>query len=484
MTRVSNSYHSLSKLSLLLAFSSILLLLNRPLFASTQYSMGLNGGTLSWTVTGSTGHCYGSQTYQQYNMSNFTFSYTYASPQGTNINLVIPLGGGFSWFDSPGSPYCPPSGGVPSGGAYLIDSTQFYRIYFTPTSWYGGTATMEDFDTGAVYPKYLVISIAYAPPGAGNSNGNQSYVDHTNTTELGTDTSFSASFQQSNTLTYANSLLGIKNTISSSYTQEEDTSQSISVNQTSSTSNSYPGDYPANAVGLDHDNDIILVWLNPALDCIAESAWSLSPNNFPAAVQCIEYDPKGAPGDPDSQYGIQDIAQIAAGNLNGHFPMQTQLANLLQQHGLTSADFQNILAQDPYGSCAADISCVQRIGTPAARFYPTTQEIPFQNYGISGTQQFAYQQTNQTGQGGSSAFSLGFTLSGSASFQNVWSASLTNQNVLTWTNKWSYATTTMTGQQATAHITEPPPSVPYSGPIQFGIFQDNVYGTFIFYPTE
>lgn len=100
--------------------------------------------------------------------------------------------------------------------------------------------------------------------------------------------------------------------------------------------NQYPGDYPGNVVGLDHDNDIILVWLNAALDCGAEPAWSYDPNGFPAAVQCVEYDPIGAPGDPDSQYGIPDIAQIAVGNLNGDFSLQTQqpgLYSLLQEHG-------------------------------------------------------------------------------------------------------------------------------------------------------
>lgn len=138
----------------------------------------------------------------------------------------------------------------------------------------------------------------------------------------------------------------------------------------------------------------------------------------------------------------------------------------------------------PYGNCAANISCVTQIGAPDQRFYSTTQSVDFENYGNTTTQQLTYDETNQTGEGGSSTYTLGFTLSGSVSFRNIWSESLTNQQSLTWTNKWSYATTTMTGQQATAHITEPGTNVPYSGPIQFGVFQDNVYGTFMFYPTE
>ncbi len=233
-----------------------------------------------------------------------------------------------------------------------------------------------------------------------------------------------------------------------------------------------------------HDNDIILVWLNAALDCAAEPAWSYSPSSFPAAVQCVVYDPIGAPGDPDSQYGIQDIVQIAAGDLNGDFTMQSQLTTLLQQHGLTSTDLANILAQDPYGQCAANISCVTNAGAPDQRFYSTTQSVDFENYGTTTTPQLTYQATNQTGEGGSSTYSLALSLGGSTSFQNILSASLTNQQTLMWTNKWSELTTTMTGQQATAHITEPGTNVPYSGPIQFGVFQDNVYGTFMFYPTE
>lgn len=77
---------------------------------------------------------------------------------------------------------------------------------------------MESFNNGAVYPKYVVLSVIYAPPGAGNSNGNQSYVNYRNTTELGTDTTFSSSFQDSNTMTFTGSLLDVKESLSSSYT--------------------------------------------------------------------------------------------------------------------------------------------------------------------------------------------------------------------------------------------------------------------------
>lgn len=126
-------------------------------------------------------------------------------------------------------------------------------------------------------------------------------------------------------------------------------------------------------------------------------------------------------------------------------------------------------------------------GVPEARFYSTGQAVDFENYRITSQQQITYQETNQMGQGGSSTYSLGFTLSGATSFQNIFSASLSNQQSLQWTNKWSELTTSMTGQTATAHITEPGSNIQYSGPnaaIQFGVFQDNVYGTFMFYPTE
>lgn len=464
-------------------FSAAIALLG-PVARATPFneSIGINGGTLSWTVTPQPvgGPCSGTM----YNSSNFSYAYSVTSPQGTVIPITVALAGGAGYIDgSSGPPYCPPNGPEPAT-TILSDSSSFYRFTFSPADRGAGSATMESFATGAVYPTYLVVSIAYAPPAAGNSNGNQSYVDYTNTTELGSDTTFSSSFQDSDTLTMTASLLDVKGSISSQYSQEEDTSQSIAIDQSSSMSNSYPGDYPANVVGLDHDNDIILVWLNPALDCAAEAAWSYSPSSFPAAIQCVEYDPKGAPGDPDSQYGIQDIVEIAAGVLNGDYPMQTQLSTLLQQHGLTSTDLANILAQDPFGTCGANISCVTQVGTPDARFYSDGVAVDFENLGTTHQYTLTYKETNTDGEGGSSSFSLGFTLSGSLSFKNIWSATLTRQNTLTWTNKWNTTTTSMTGQSALATLVEPPPGVPYSGPIQFGVFQDNVYGTFMFYPTE
>jgi len=42
----------------------------------------------------------------------------------------------------------------------------------------------------------------------------------------------------------------------------------------------------------------------------------------------------------------------------------------------------------------------------------------------------------------------------------------------------------MVGQTAQINISEPSPSSGYDGPIQFEVYQDNVYGTFMCYPTQ
>jgi len=93
------------------------------------------------------------------------------------------------------------------------------------------------------------------------------------------------------------------------------------MSQLSSLSDAYPGEEPANVVGLDHDNDIILLWINPALECVAEEAWNPLPTvNVPAAAQCLIYDPEQAPGDPDDP--LPDIEQLPVGELNGDYSLQ------------------------------------------------------------------------------------------------------------------------------------------------------------------
>jgi hypothetical protein len=373
----------------------------------------------------------------------------------------------------------------------MYDSNSFYRVQFTPNSSGSGTATMESFSTGGVLPQYIVVSVIYAPPGPGGTSVKSS-VNYTNTTELGTNTTWSSSFTNANSYTTTASLLGVTGLLlgvsgsgGAGWTQETDDTQSIAINQTSSVSNIYSGLEPANVAGLDHDNDIILVWLNPALDCVSEPAWTVLP--IPAATECIIYDPMMAPGDPDNP--LPDIVQLPVGELNGDYSLQSlnvDTYTILQNHGITSAEYLTIAKNDPYWDCNSSTSCVQTagtvIGTNFQRFDLQTnaQVIDFGNNGGTYVYPVVYQETSTQGEASSYSYSITNSFTGSEAF--IGNISELLKSTQTWTNKWAETTTTMVGQTATATIAEPLSG--YSGTSQFEVYKDNIYGTFMFYPTQ
>jgi hypothetical protein len=342
---------------------------------------------------------------------------------------------------------------------------------------------MESFTMGGVAPKYLIVGVIYSPPGPGTSSPyGPSYVDYTNTTQFGTNTTWSSSFQSGYSYSTSGSLLGITLGGGAEWTQQTDDSTSISINKVASISDKYPGLVPASTVGLNHDNDIILVWLNPALLCTAEEQWNVLP--IPAAAQCLVYDPMGIPGDPDAP--LMDVVQLPVGELNGHYSLQAlnpDTYNILQNHGITSADYPVILSADPYTSCADSISCVQQtIGVNTTRFDLVTGApiINFSNTCAASTYTATYSDTTTQGKGASSSYTITNTLSGSSSFLLTMNEIL--KSTQAWTNKWSEATTSMTGQSA--QITVNQPCASYSGPSQFKVYKDNVYGSFMLYPTQ
>jgi hypothetical protein len=454
--------------------------------SSFNTSTSVNGGTLSWTVNYYTGQCgpSGQYSYGQYNLTNFQFSYTYVSPIGTSYPVEVNLEDGVSYISgSYGAPYCPANGPEPAGNyAILTDSTGFYRIAFTAQDGGYGTAVMESFASGSVQPKYIVQGVIYAAPGT--DSGSQNYVQYAHTTDFGTDTSFNNSFQNSNIQTMGANVFGFGGSLSTDWTQTNDSSGSISINQSSNVSHTYIANQPAGTLGLNHDNDIILLWINPMLDCVAEPAWSYIPGSG-SAINCLQYDTNVSQGNANEPN--MNVLPISVGWLNFDYSMQADnpaLYNTLQQAGITSSMYSAILASDPYGSCGPSISCVQSIGVPAGRFDDDNTQIYFTNNSVGNSFTLAYTQTSAQGTASSFSYAVSYILSGAISFKNIFSESLKEQNTLTWTNKWSQLTQYSTGQTAEAFITAPTSTSGYTGPLSFEAYKDNVYGTFMFYPTN
>src|SRR5262249_22686281 len=121
-------------------------------------------------------------------------------------------------------------------------------------------------------PKFVVLSVMYAPP------GKTSTVDYSSSNLLGTKTSLNAFLSNSTTVSLSLGAgvsifpkirkglkLGVTVSGEKSFTQSADSTSSVDVSKTTSNDIQVAG--PANDLdGVDHNFDVILVWLNPTIN--------------------------------------------------------------------------------------------------------------------------------------------------------------------------------------------------------------------------
>lgn len=151
---------------------------------------------------------------------------------------------------------------------------------------------------------------------------------------------------------------------------------------------------------------------------------------------------------------------------------------------ITDADLANIAAQDPF----SDPNYTITIGPDGKtstdnRFTQATQNLMYYLPGDNNQYQWSYTATNTAGQGAQTTYSDGFSLEekwNSSAFIAAISYDFKQSTTFTWTDQWNNTTTNMTGQSTTVQIVGPDSS--YTGPNEFNVFQDNVYGAFMVYP--
>ncbi len=160
-------------------------------------------------------------------------------------------------------------------------------------------------------------------------------------------------------------------------------------------------------------------------------------------------------------------------------------ATILANHGITSAEYPAILGADPFNTCNSNVSCAQSIGVDLTRFTPTAaQTVQFESLGTWQEYQFSVTATSSQGQAGQYQYSLSYTLSATGDFEKIFNLGLKTQNTLTWTSKWSSTQSQTVGQTSTSYVQEPTSSQGYSGPVHFAVWQDTVYGTYMFFPLQ
>jgi len=340
---------------------------------------------------------------------------------------------------------------------------ELYEVTFTGTYGY----------SGSVLPKYQILSVYYAPPGA------KSNVTYGSSYTQSTTTSVSNSFSVANQVSVGVNEIGVagnSGTVAVGWSQSSTNSNSLSMSTTTSQSLEIPG--PSSSQnGIDHTQDVIYVWLNPALtvDVIPGAP-------VPIEVAAVNYDST----DPDQgldvyPLSVGDLQALAAGGSPAGVDM-TRLARSWSLTGaLTPADYQGILAADPFATNASFNPATSN------RFDSLEQPINYTPAGSGGQPittiyNSSYSTTSTAGQSATDSHSVEVSVSGSIPITSAdIDVDLKAQTTWTWTNMWSSTQTSTAGQTANFSIVSPLPTDGYTGPTSIGVYKDNVYGTFMFY---
>ena len=352
-------------------------------------------------------------------------------------------------------------------------------------------------ESGSVGLKYVVLSVTYAPPGSSST------ATYSNSTLFGSTLALSSSFKNSTTISTVLesspfSIPGISllnsSTISSSFEEQVDSTLSIALMDETTESFIVRGPL-SSAVGVDHDEDVIWLWLNPALTF-----------QMPAS-NVIQWSSVGFDNrDPTNDI---DIFPIRVKFLNGHAPIPQEIQNVLSRSwvcvgsndpqcgpgladdpGLTQADFVQILKADPFTdptyvidvlpgtSCTTDQRFCLAINHSFAYPPPPPGGQPI-------TQNFTETRTAVAKEEASASISITAGITSQKfdvthTFLADFLDTLQVANTLTLTNKIDLLNSQQALQTSAFSITGPTTADNYTGPVELDVFQDNVYGTFMF----
>ena len=362
----------------------------------------------------------------------------------------------------------------------------------TGTQYSSVTASSELFTTpmegGYLSPKFVVLGVAYAPPGAGSS------VTYSDTSLLATTTTLDDVFTNSTSIAVTNTIglgLGIGPVNASTtgtavvtgtyaYTKDSTTAETIQ----RSTQVTLEVNGPASsAVGVDHDYDIVSVWFNPVANItIAPSAQS--------SVMWTGYSFDDR--DPNS-YGSPDVIGFPVLCLkNPYSSYCTQYAVFYNRAwdssgsgGFTLADYAQILSTDPFGvnpnyeprsdpstrfSVQADYPVQYTVAAPGQGAMPTTGALTVTNT-TSSTLALS----------DSYMVAISLDLNTSQSFLALISNDIKTTNTTGWTSKASTLHSASNSSVASFKVVNPLATDNYQGPPSFNVWLDNLYSTFMFY---
>jgi hypothetical protein len=315
--------------------------------------------------------------------------------------------------------------------------------------------TVNAVAAGQVRPAYQILTVVYAPPGT-NGGKSSSQVSYGSGSTTGTIDSTSNSFKEGVDVTASvGGTIGIVNLgASGDFTASQTTTQTSQVNINKGANYQINVTGP-NADGIHHNNDLFYLWLNPQLnvtvDHLGNVAWEIAVNGQEMLIQYVYVE------------WLQNPSSMPPG-----------VAQNLAAAGLTTADYAQILACDPFSSGATAID--------PNRFVPTLNSFPYEPPLAAGdpVPTMTYTQTSATTTTNSQEVQTqyGVSASVSAGIQTPFSASIKVTGSLQWTNTSTSTQTTGSTQQAS--VTVGGPAFGYTGPTDILVYWDTVYLSFMF----
>jgi hypothetical protein len=446
-------------------------LLSTPAVFAQQTSIPVQGGgTLTYTMTYNRMPCDSQGIFyvNEWDFSNFKYT------DDTGVSHSMPAYASAFQVTGDNRDHCP----TPPSNSPIALKNQGITVTFVPGTGYA-SATLNSV-SGFVKLKYQVLGVDYAPPGSKSS------VNYSGSTMRGTSTSNSSSWTNNTSLSvsvgakakFLFASAGGSVTATSSYEQGGDNSKSVTVSTTTNQGDTIPGPLSSTS-GIDHNYDVIWVWLNPELQLTIPGPYQLQWNGY--AV------------DPHDDANEMEVVPIYVIQLKNPSLMSTGLASRLARSwdssglgGLTTQDFASILAADPFAanpSLNPNTDTTGRFDLQAGQTFAYAPAPPG-GQPITQTYSLVSQSTSSLGQGSSDTRSVGMTIDQNFSiglFGSKLSLDIKASDTYTSSNKWSSSINGGAGQTAALSITGPAASDNYTGPTTIQVWKDNVYGSFMFY---
>jgi hypothetical protein len=329
-------------------------------------------------------------------------------------------------------------------------------------------------------PKYIVGAVVYAPPGCLSTTppsacSQPGLVDYSSGSSMGSKITVADSFKN-----------GVKVTASlgtplgggdASFGWSRTTGDTSFANLTKS--GSLEIKVPGNGDGVNHDQDMIELLLNPTVTLSTDGGTN------------IFWQP-GYAGDAVARY------EVYVSELRNPATMRPDVASVLTKLGLTAADYKTIRCLDQFagpgvsgrGGIRPDFcQMAASTGEPSAgldlnRFRPTSWILPYEppvhatDLCPSITATLKNEYSSEDAKSTQDEYSVSADMS--VGVKDLWGVKI--EGTMTWTT--GETDTSSHGSTQTAALTLVCPSVGYTGPTLFQVFWDVLYGTFLFMPYD